>query len=328
MNSPYEDQDPVFETEFGTFAMFICFDIYFEKMAATSRLKHVDAILFSTMWFSYFPFYVSTQWFEAWSKGNDAIFLASNIQVPGHSLYGSGIFRGRLGPQVLTQNPDGVSKLLVARLPKGRNPNVSWWAQQTAVFENGTVGQVAELGRDVTEECSYKVLGWPKNPYSEFRCDQQYITNYTLVELRKTEGSLMACNGGMCCVLVYSTSKFEEGETFYLGVSNATNNATGWRSGAEENCLLVRCEGTRQGRPCTLFPVHSKTLFHKVTLTANFTTPYVYPSFLGSSLKPVKSEDWTFASRHNTSTVTLNSNPGVSLIAVYLKGRVYNRDPS
>lgn len=325
MDLPRAEQDPLFETEFGTFAMFICFDIVYKKMADTARLPGVEAVLFSTMWFNSLPFFTPTQWFQAWAAGNDATLLASNIQVPGHALSGSGIFRGKLGPAVLTQNPDGKAKLLVATLPRrGVDDREPLRTQRTVVLENGTA-EASEDGEDVPKVCHHERLGWTENLYSEFRCFSENVSNYTLARLEGRKGYISVCHGGMCCELVYTADDMEE--TFYLGVSNWTGKSFGRYLTAEENCFLARCDD-EDDQPCSHFPTHSSTLFRQVSLTANFTTDYVYPSLVGSALRLVPAERWKFTGpKRGMFGIKMNEGGGVSLLMATMKGRPYQRDP-
>ncbi|GIY69021.1 biotinidase [Caerostris extrusa] len=66
------------------------------------------------------PQMTSIQFWESWALGNNVTMLAANIQIPGYMAVGSGIFHGQDGALVYTFNPDGYSKLIVAKCAKAR----------------------------------------------------------------------------------------------------------------------------------------------------------------------------------------------------------------
>lgn len=320
MDLPIEEQDPVFSTSVGKFATFICFDIIFEKIVQTSQREDVDAILFSTMWGNQSPFYVSTQWFEAWAFGNNATILSANIQKPGYLATGSGIYMGRKGSIGHTLNPDGVSKLLVANISKNDN-DTSY--KLLAVFENGTQPW-SDDSASIPDICSLAILGPAKNPDKDYRCVNEDTSNYTLAKLLKTEDHVEVCNKNMCCEIDYAANSMNE--SYYIGVYNGINCPFTRYFWWEENCFLARCDDFN-GTACSTFPMTSHTLFHKIHIRANITSETVYPSFVADRLKLVPNQDWSFKRSLNFSCIDLQSDSGIPILSATLKGRAYEKDP-
>lgn len=323
MDLPLEKQNPIFETEFGKFAMFTSFDIMFKKMAQTSRTADLDAIIFPNMWVNIAPFYSSTQWFQAWAMGNNATLLAANLQIPGYLAVGSGIYRGLEGSIDSTFNPDGIPKLIVATIPK-RNRKVTTTSKVIAITESDTK-EWKDDGKDVPSVCSFHILGRTKNIHKEYRCIDEKTVNYTLAKLHGAKNYSEICNNGMCCAVNYTADSMDEG--YYIGVFNGTHNFFDKYFWAEENCFLARCDDAN-GTACSHFPMHSKTVFRSISVTANFTTNNIYPSLVSSEVRLVPVRDWTYRPKsENKAIVKYNSSRGIKLLVASLKGRVYKRDP-
>lgn len=323
LDLPKDKQDPVFETDFGKFAMFICFDIIYKKMVLVSQLTDVDAILFSTVWGAFNPFLTTVQWWQAWAMGNNATLLAANMHIPGYGVTGSGVYRGREGSIVSVFNPDGISKLIIATVPKrGRKffPKTNIIA-----IQEHDIRQWNSSKKDIPAVCSLSILGKSKNITTDYRCADQNNSNYTLKRLTEAKGHVEVCNNGMCCELDYVTDNMEE--KFYLGVFNGTRNFFKKYHFSEESCFLARCVNVN-GTTCSLFVTHSETVFHKLSMRANFTTKYVYPSVMSSGMGLVPVKNWTFMQRTNKASIEFGSISGIHVLQATLMGRVYDKDPS
>lgn len=325
MDLPTKQQDPTFETEFGKFAMFICFDIVFKRITEVARLDDVEAILLPTMWIDPTPLMTSVQIWQSWAMGNNITFMAANIQIPGYFAVGSGIFYGREGPIAYTYNPDGLSKLIVAQVPK-RQQSAHVNATRTStiiITRNGTENYTND-GDKVPTVCSRKILGEAIDPRTEYRCLEEDISQYTLIKLNNTRDNLQACNNGVCCSLNYIASDMQE--NFYFGVYNGTYNMFDRYFWSQENCLLVRCDPFGDN-PCATFPMRSKTKFSRVHISGNFTAEHIYPSVLGSGIRLVSTNSWKYGLQPSKAFVNFDNGAGKELIVVGLNGRCYDRDP-
>ncbi|CAL1273193.1 unnamed protein product [Larinioides sclopetarius] len=309
---PKEKQVPVFKTDFGTFATFICFDIVFKRITEIARLPSVEGIAFPTMWIDTVPQFISVEYFQAWAMGNNITLLAANRQVPIEASLGSGIFDGRKGALTYTLNPDGISKLVVANVARPGTSKISPDASITAITSNATWDWTDD-GKDVPDECSIK-SGYP--------CQREtMLQNYTFIKLNKAYGDVEACNNGLCCKLSYTSYGLRE--NYYLGVFNGTYNIQNTYHFCEEACLLVRCED-QNGILCSRFPLTSTTQFHTVFLRGNFTSDYVYPSVLSSGVRLVSTKYWQ---QYPDKSIITRNYAGIGYTTVGLTGRCYSKDP-
>ncbi|KFM62706.1 Biotinidase, partial [Stegodyphus mimosarum] len=330
MNLPQKQQDPVFKTDFGTFATFICFDIEYEKMSEVSEREDVDAIVFSAMWGNTPPQRSSVQQWESWSLGNNATLLASNIQMPGYLATGSGIFSGTYGPLAYTFDPDGISKLIIARVPKrGNSFNFSSPNASIIKITMNDTHESLDDGSSVPTECSMKILGKAKDLYKDNRCFEMNMSNYSFVQLVEDSDHVKACLNGICCSLNYSSNGMTE--NFYLIVYNGTIDYASRYSFCEQTCMLTRCEA--HGRnPCATFPLKSQTLFYNVQITADFSTKHIYPSVVSSGMRLTPLNEWSYGVHQRFSDayegyIDFKSSSGQALTSAVLRGRCYDRDP-
>ncbi|GIY52991.1 biotinidase [Caerostris darwini] len=323
MDLAREQQNTTFVTDFGTFATYICFDIDFERMSQVARWPAVDGVMFSTMWVEQPPQMKSIQVWESWALGNNATLLASNIQLPGANALGSGIFHGQKGALAYSFDPDGISKLVVARVPKSTFHWVSPNASITAITENRT-WDWEDDGKDVPLECSTKLLNESTDIYKDYRCIEENVTKYTFKELEGSSGHVEACNNGLCCSLDYFTGGLND--RFFLGVFSGIYHHFRRYSWCEEDCILARCEALGNAS-CATFPMMSQTVFKYVHLRANFTSEMAYTTVLENGMRLVPVSE--FAINHDLlgKSVRFENEAGRKLITVGIKGRCYDRDP-
>ncbi|GIY59330.1 vascular non-inflammatory molecule 3 [Caerostris extrusa] len=312
---PKEQQVPIFKTDFGIFATYICFDIAFGRMSEVARWPAVDGIMFPTKWRDATPQYLSVPYFQAWALGNNITLLAANRQAPGVASIGSGIFHSRDGALAYTFNPDSISKLVVARVPKPGVQKMSSKASITAITSNDT-WEISDDGEDVPDKCS------SESGYPCFK--EQMLENYTFVKLNKSYGEVKACNNGMCCSVSYTTSGLRE--QYYLGVFNGTISVLDTYRWCEENCVLVRCDAFGD-LACGSFPLKASTRFHTVYMKANFSTESVYPSAVNTGVRLAERMKFLYDRETSTRTLWTTDFGGNQLIAYGMKGRCYNKDP-
>lgn len=316
---PPFQQDPTFKTDFGNFAMYVCFDIIFKRITDVAHWKNVTAVLLPTMWINASPMLASFQYFESWAFGNNVTLLAANGHLSGLSVIGSGIFKGRKGAQVYTFNPDGNSKLLISDITN-ENPSPS----SIYIVNKDSTQEYSEDGKDVGNVCSNKVLKPFKNVFKDYRCNERDTTEFSLAKLNKTSDQIKLCHNGMCCMLHYTRNDIQE--DFYLGVFNGSYNASNRYFFAEENCFVARCDEFK-GKKCVTFPMRSKTVFYRVYLKANFSTEFVYPTVMDSGMRLTPANQWVYESDNKESSITFENPSGRNLLMVGFKGRAYQRDP-
>ncbi|GFS93258.1 biotinidase [Nephila pilipes] len=322
-----EQQLSVFQTDFGSFATFISFDVLFKRMSDVAQKPWIDAILLTTMWAEFTPQIASIQLWQSWALGNNRTLVASNVQIPGYYAVGSGVFDATKGALAYTYNPDGVSKLVIARLPRRGYSSIPPNPMTIAITSNHSFHFKNE-GQHVTTDCSRTVLNDTSNIHEEYRCVEERTDNYIFEKLHRKSAHMEICHNGMCCILDYTAKKLTE--DYYLGVYNGTHNFFERYFIEEENCLLVRCESVGE-RVCAVYPRSTKTVFHHVQLRANFTTRFVYPTFLDSGMRLVPKSEWSYevtpAFGAYEARVNFKSQKGRNLVTVGFKGRCYDRDP-
>ena len=76
---PEKPELVTFNTTFGKFGIFTCFDILFHDPAVTLvKDSHVDTILFPTAWMNVLPFMTAIEFHSAWAMGMRVNLLAAN----------------------------------------------------------------------------------------------------------------------------------------------------------------------------------------------------------------------------------------------------------
>lgn len=89
-NVPKKPEVVTFDTVFGRFGIFTCFDILFYDPAVTLvKDFHVDTIVFPTAWMNVLPHLSAIQFHSAWAMGMGVNFLASNIHHPSNRMTGN-----------------------------------------------------------------------------------------------------------------------------------------------------------------------------------------------------------------------------------------------
>lgn len=82
-NAPVEPEFVTFNTPFGKFGIFTCFDVLFHDPAVSLVTKfQVDTILFPTAWMDVLPHLAAIEFHSAWAMGMGVNFLAANIHNP------------------------------------------------------------------------------------------------------------------------------------------------------------------------------------------------------------------------------------------------------
>lgn len=324
-DAPNHPQNPVFSTDFGTFAAYICFDILFGDIAETAQ--RVNHIAFPTMWFNAMPILNSVQLWQAFSITNNVTLLASNIHHPDLGNTGSGIFTPTQGAVKYTLNNDGKSKLIVSRIPlSGGNYSES---SITVISENGTYDYPDEEdGRDIGPICDRTILE-DNSTDLDYRCWRDNTENYTFAKLTEKSDVLQLCQNGMCCSLNYNTLEGVQDE-FYLGVHNQTYSLNERYFWYLESCGVYRCEHVGN-KTCATFPLESDTIFSHLELSANFSSKFVYPSVLQNQMRLAPFRQWNYSLQeagNGAITSQLNyGNHNSPIVVAALVGRWYDRDP-
>ncbi|MCQ8064048.1 hypothetical protein NP303_25130, partial [Salmonella enterica] len=176
-NEPKEPELVTFNTTFGKFGIFTCFDILFHDPAvALVKDRHVDTILFPTAWMDVLPHLAAVEFHSAWAMGMGVNFLASNIHLPSRRMTGSGIYTPD-SPRVFHYDrKTQEGKLLVAQLDSHpHHPVVNWTSHASSIKAFST-------GND------------------EFK-SMVFFDEFTFVELKGISGNYTVCQKDLCCHL-------------------------------------------------------------------------------------------------------------------------------
>ncbi|KAI1286822.1 Pantetheinase [Halotydeus destructor] len=121
-NTP-EDELVYFDTPFGRFGMFICFDIIFKVPGVDLVSKYnVTAMLFSTHWFDEQPFLTSVHYHHSWAYANKVNLLSANLKAMRTASTGSGLYSSN-SPLVTEHSVKGSFLLEVAHF---NHPQQIW----------------------------------------------------------------------------------------------------------------------------------------------------------------------------------------------------------
>ncbi|XP_054675342.1 pantetheine hydrolase VNN2-like isoform X2 [Grus americana] len=298
-NYPKEPEAITFETPFGKFGIFTCFDILFREPAVVlvSELQ-VDTVLFPTAWMNVLPFLTAIEFHSAWAMGMGVNLLSANTHNIGLAMTGSGLFtpEGPVAYHYDSRTEEG--RLLLAelsarpRLSPTYPPAVNWSLYATSIKkfpEKDTFS--GAVRRDI----------------------------FTFSELRHKAGNYTVCQGDLCCHLVYRMPNKSNDEVYVLGAFDGLHGSLikyHWQI-----CTLLKCQ-TTDLNTCGQPAETAQTKFEMFSLSGTFGTNYVFPEVLysGVQLAPGEFEvlrDGRLKSKHGTSK---------PLLTATLFGRLYEKD--
>ncbi|XP_064598768.1 pantetheinase-like [Liolophura sinensis] len=286
-NYPPKAELATFDTPFGRFAVFTCFDsLFHDPSIEVIEDYNVDSVAFPTLWSERPPFFYAVQWQSAFSVGMKVNLLAANHNNAG----GSGIYTPT-GVAIYAGNHQ-PSQLLIATIHS--RPNVFPSPQpKPTISATQSTGVYASLA---------------------------FRDHYKFVNLREGSSSATVCNGRLCCQANYSFTQ-HGGDVFALGAFSGVHTAIA-RFGVQM-CVVMKCVGWgTPSLPCGQTPHSSASTFSRLVLTGNFTTNYVFPEILVSSggTEELASGEWQYSDK------VLSSAHGFSkpLLSAVLLGRLYS----
>ncbi|KAM3675178.1 pantetheinase-like isoform 1-T2 [Ammospiza maritima maritima] len=300
-NYPKEPEAVTFETPFGKFGIFTCFDILFYEPAVVLVNKmQVDTVLFPTAWMNVLPFLTAIEFHSAWAMGMGVNVLAANTHNTSMEMTGSGIY-APTGARTYSYNmKTEEGHLLIAeldahpRLSSASPPTVSWNSYALSVERFSHNGH--EFTGIIFED------------------------PFTFTELTKPGGNVTVCQKDLCCHLSYKMAEKRDEEVYVLGAFDGLHVFEGQYY--LQICTLLKCPSTNMstcGQPVEM----AQTKFDVFSLSGTFGTSHVFPEVLysGVQLAPGEFEvlaDGRLINRNATSKPVLS---------VTLFGRWYEKDP-
>ncbi|XP_054852547.1 pantetheinase-like [Eublepharis macularius] len=297
---PKKPELVTFNTSFGKFGIFTCFDILFHDPAVTlvSKLK-VDTILFPTAWMNVLPHLTAVEFHSAWAVGMQVNLLSANTHKTGMNMTGSGIYA-----------PDG-----------------SHAYHYDVESENGTL-LISELNSRPSVSPTYlPMVNWSLyasniKPFPEDRNFRGLIffDEFTFSKLKSQAGNLTVCQKDLCCHLSYRMIEQREDEVYVLGAFDGLHVVEG--EYYLQICTLLKCKNTDL-QTCGESVTTAHTHFGSFSLSGTFSTNYVFPEVLlsGVQLAPRGIQvlnDGQLISQNGTSK---------PILTVTLFGRWYEKDP-
>lgn len=318
-SKPATVEHTYFDTPFGRFGVFTCFDIVYKRPSVDLVENYnIDAAVFPTLWYDQLPLWTAIQVQDAWSWRNKVPLLASNLLRPQTGTTGSGIYSGLDTVYVGPNNKK--SRLILANLqPKSHRQNHS-------DCEGGFEPQIIDLNERPVEK-GYRSISFDMMASDATRTLDKQSDKFTL------------CSGEVCCSLDYQLDgQTPDDLTSKVVLIVRDVRRRGLFEWYEQFCTLATIKKATQGQdgePSIIFDTNTLVAFRKLSLSAAFTTQYVYPIaaqnasiLLDRSKKQFNCVDDVDQSGQNNCSLNLlaDQNEPIRLYTFGLYGRLYDRD--
>ncbi|KAG9493495.1 hypothetical protein GDO78_001412, partial [Eleutherodactylus coqui] len=258
-NVPKEPEIVTFDTPFGKFGIFICYDILFYNPAVALVVEHdVDTILFPTAWMNRLPHLTAIEFHSAWAMGMGVNFLSANTHNTRMRMTGSGIFSpDKIVPYYYNMMNESGHLLISELNSHPRNSStyypITWnlYASQIENFPSGS------------------------NVFNGYLASDKY----TFTELKELNGEYSICQNGLCCHLTYTMVEKRTDEMFVFGVYNGFHKGNYYLQHFFQVCTMIKCQ-SMDFKSCGKFVETAATKFKSFSISGNFSTSFVFPEIL------------------------------------------------
>lgn len=307
VNRPLEPEFITFDTPFGKFGTFTCFDVLFHDPAVPLVEKYnIDHVVFPTAWFDVLPLFPAIGFHSSWARGMRVNFLASNTHVPFLLNTGSGIY-SYTGARAFYRSLSERGALLIASLPVSPR-NIS--RKTTQINVNYPIGYLSD-GNETNTSISDEF-------YSDLFGDL-----FLFKELRKEQDILNVCynDSTTCCSLTYKMASKRSDEMYALGVFDGLHTKEGQYY--LRICALIKCLNLNRDS-CGQSVYTASTIFESILLKSQLNTSYVFPQVVADGVSLLPGE---WASEFPVNFLQTTQQLSKGLLTAALFGRVYNLDP-
>ncbi|XP_072167855.1 pantetheinase-like [Diadema setosum] len=329
-----------FQTSFGYFGLFTCFDILFAQPVETLVNKlGVDTMVFPTAWMNELPLLSAAEYQQAWSLSYGVNLLAANQHYPIAQMTGSGIFSPHDGAVTYTYDMESIlGKMLMGEVKTGASSktlnemkyssgiHLTYDKDLSGITSGiksslleGINGGLGNSGKTNIFDRSEPAQGIPKYFIAKLNDDP-----YNVTLLTGKQGRVSISNNNVSCTLNFSRQS--ESELYALGVFDGLHTMNG--DYYIQCCSLVRCGSDNDPYRCGAEVSDAATVFSNFDLRieGQSAKTRLFPEVVATKvqLPPVR-EEWTF-SEERDQVWSIGEGVKDPIIAVNIFGRWYERD--
>lgn len=316
-DKPQSTEFVYFDTPFGRFGVFTCFDILFHDPAITLIEKYnVTNIAFPTAWMDALPLLAAIQFHSAYAAGLGVNFLSANIHLPEYRFHGSGIYTPDGGLSYYYSTEKKAGKLLISEVKTLKTTKIKNWNQRKYKHVKASQLEGIRNSGDTGTEMSISL----KNQEEHLFQSSVFNDLFTFIALSSKSGSLEVCHNALCCHLEYEFADTNNFDYFAFGAFDNLHTYEG--SYYLQICALLKCASDTTDS-CGAVTIQSSTIFNKINIRGTFETDFIFPEILlvrNESVALAKPESW----RYENNSLTFFDNES-AVLSTALFGRVYNK---
>ncbi|XP_031535908.2 vascular non-inflammatory molecule 3 isoform X3 [Vicugna pacos] len=195
---PKNSEFVTFDTPFGKFGIFTCFDIFSHEPAVVVVEEfQVDSVVYPTAWYNTLPLLSAVPFHSAWARAMGVNLLAANTHNTSMHMTGSGIYAPDAVKVYHYDMETESGQLMLSELK-------SWPRRETISPAAVDWSAYARAVKPFSSE----QLNFP---------GMIYFDEFTFTELKRNAGNYTVCQKDLCCHLTYRMSEKRTDEVYALG---------------------------------------------------------------------------------------------------------------